>query len=301
MDLISEINKLKNEKHAIILAHYYQPDEIQALADHIGDSYYLSKLAKDSSADTIIFCGVEFMAESAKLLSPEKKVMLAHQGSNCTMIDDYTTDDLLELTHQHPNAVVVSYINSSTEIKALSYACCTSASALNIVKNIKEKEIIFVPDKNLGGYIAEQCPDKKIITGKGMCQFHDHVTIADIQSLKSLHPDALVLTHPECRKEVRDLSDFIGSTGGILKYAQASASKEFIIVTEIGIRYALQLHCPDKSFYFPTIYCDGMKKTTLENIYDCLAYGHNEIILSKELSDKACQALDNMLLLAEKR
>lgn len=301
MELINEIKKLKESKNAVVLAHYYQPEDIQDIADHVGDSFYLSKIAQKSDKNFIVFCGVEFMAESAKILSPKKRVFIGNQESNCTMVDDFDIEELKELIDKHPDAAVVSYINSSTEIKTLSYTCCTSSSAVDIVNNIKNKKIIFVPDKNLGSYTAEQCPDKEIIIGSGGCSVHDQVQVEDILNLKERHPKALVLVHPECNKKVRDAADFIGSTGQILKYAEDTDHKEFIIGTEEGIRYALGENCPDKKFYFPEMICKGMKKTTLEDVYNCLDKEVNEIILEEEVIRKASKALDNMIALAEKR
>jgi quinolinate synthase len=301
MNFLKEIEQLKKEKNAIVLAHYYQPAEIQDIADYVGDSYYLSKIAQQSSAEFIVFCGVEFMAESAKILSPDKKVFWGNTDSNCRMVDEFHDEELVELIEKHPDAAVVSYVNSSTKIKTMSYTCCTSSSAITTVENIENKKIIFVPDKNLGSYVAEQCPEKEIILGTGKCCIHDNVTPEEVLELKIKHPDALVLTHPECRKEVRDLSHYIGSTGNILKYAMESDSTSFIIVTEIGISHVLSQKCPEKKFYYPNMICGGMKRTTIEDVYRCLKYENNEIILPEDMIKKAALALDNMIKLGEKR
>jgi quinolinate synthase len=299
--MVKEIEKLKKEKNAIILAHYYQPRKIQEIADYVGDSYYLSITAQQSEADYIVFCGVEFMAESAKILSPDKRVFIGNADSNCYMVDDFPLSSLEELMKEHPDAAVVSYINSSTEIKTMSHACCTSSSAVDIVNNIESKKIIFVPDKNLGGFIAEQCPEKEVILGNGRCCIHDDVTAMEVKSLKEKHPGSQILVHPESRGDVRKMADFLGSTGQILSYAMESDNEEFIIVTEEGINVALEEKTENKSFHYPKMVCGGMKKTTLENIYGCLKNEENEILLDMEISNKAAKALENMIILAEKR
>ena len=301
MNIVKEIEKLKKERNAIILAHYYQPREIQEIADYVGDSFYLSKTAQESQADYIVFCGVEFMAESAKILSPEKKVFIGNVHSNCNMVDEFLNEELVQLMEDHPDASVVSYINSSTEIKTMSHTCCTSSSAVDIVNNIESDKIIFVPDKNLGGYIAAQCPDKEVILGSGKCCVHDNVRAKEVKSLMDSHPQAKVLVHPESQKDVRDLADFIGSTGQILKYAIDSDYDEFIIVTEEGINVALEEKTVNKTFHFPDMVCGGMKRTSIEDVYRCLKFEENEITLDMEVSNKAAKALENMISLAEKR
>ncbi len=301
MNFLKEIENLREVKNAIILAHYYQPGEIQDIADYIGDSYYLSKIAQQSPAQFIVFCGVEFMVESAKILSPDKRVFWGNTDSNCRMVDEFRDEELIELMELHPDAAVVSYINSSTKIKTMSYTCCTSSSAVTTVKNIENKKIIFVPDKNLGSYVAEQCPVKEIILGTGKCCIHDNVKAEEVLKLIELNPDALVLTHPECQKEVRDISHYIGSTGNILNYAIKSDKESFIIVTEMGISHILGKKCPEKKFYFPKMICEGMKRTTIEDVYRCLNYEENEILLPEDVIEKAALALSNMIKLGEKR
>lgn len=301
MNTVKEIEKLKKERNAIILAHYYQPKEIQEIADHVGDSFYLSKVAQKSQADYIVFCGVEFMAESAKILSPDKRVFIGNPGSNCYMVDDFKIEELEALMEKHPDAAVVSYINSSTEIKTMSHACCTSSSAVDIINNIEKDKIIFVPDKNLGGYIAGQCPHKEVILGSGRCCVHDDVTDVEVKSLKEKNPNAQILVHPEARSDVRDMADFLGSTGQILAYAAESDRDEFIIVTEEGINVALEEKTANKTFHYPEMICGGMKKTSLEDILGCLKDEENEIKLDMEISNKAAKALENMIRLAEKR
>lgn len=301
MNLVKKIEILKKEKNAIILSHYYQPNEIQKIADYVGDSYYLSKVTQQSKANYIVFCGVEFMAESAKILSPGKRVFIGNKHSNCNMVDEFLTEELIHLIKDHPDAAVVSYINSSTQIKTMSHACCTSSSAVDIINNIESEKIIFVPDKNLGSYIAAQCPNKEVILGSGKCCVHDNVMSGEIKSLLKTHPKARVLVHPESNKEVRNMADFIGSTGQILNYAIDSKHNEFIIVTEVGIRFALEEKTTDKVFYFPDMVCGGMKRTFIEDIYGCLKFEENEILLDEEVSNMAAMALENMIRLAEKR
>ena len=301
MSILKEIEILKKERNAIILAHYYQPGQIQEIADHVGDSFYLSKIAQKSKSDYIVFCGVEFMAESAKILSPDKRIFIGNAGSNCYMVDDFPVDELKKLMEEHPHAAVVSYINSSTEIKTMSHTCCTSSSAVDIVNNIESHKIIFVPDKNLGGYIADQCPQKEVILANGRCCVHDDITADQIVSLQKKNPGAELLVHPESRREVRDMADFLGSTGQILTYAADSNKDEFIIVTEKGINFALEEKTENKTFHYPQMICGGMKKTSLDDILECLKNEENEIILDMDISNKAAKALENMIRLAEKR
>lgn len=230
--LSEKILKLKKEKNAIILAHLYQIPEIQEIADYVGDSYYLSQVARDAKEDLIIFCGVKFMAESAKVLSPEKTVILPAPNAGCPMADMAEVEDVEEMIKKYPDAFKVCYINSSYEVKALCDASVTSSSALKIIKNIPNKQILFLPDQNLGGYISEFFPEKEFILWRGFCPTHHRITAEDIIKAKEEHPNVKVLSHPECSKEVRDLSDYIGSTSGIINYATECEDKEFIIATE---------------------------------------------------------------------
>lgn len=299
-NLSEDILKLKKEKNAIILAHLYQPAEIQAIADYIGDSYYLSKIARDCEEELIIFCGVKFMGESAKILSPEKTVILPSTSAGCPMADMATAPDLEEMIKEYPDAFKVCYINSSYEVKALCDVSVTSSSALDILKNVPNKQILFLPDRNLGSYIAEFFPDKEFIFWQGFCPTHERITTEDILKAKEKHPTVKVLTHPECNKEVRDLSDYIGSTSGIINYATKCEDDEFIICTEEGILYELEKRNPNKKFYFPEkILCPNMKKTTLENVYDALCRKIDEVILDEEISKKALTSLENMHKLGE--
>ena len=269
--LSEKILKLKKEKNAIILAHLYQIPEVQEIADYVGDSYYLSQVARDAKEDLIIFCGVKFMAESAKVLSPEKTVILPAPNAGCPMADMAEVEDVEEMIKKYPDAFKVCYINSSYEVKALCDASVTSSSALKIMKNIPNKQILFLPDQNLGGYISEFFPEKEFILWRGFCPTHHRITAEDIIKAKEEHPNVKVLSHPECSKEVRDLSDYIGSTSGIINYATECEDKEFIIATEEGVLHQLKKKNPDKKFYFPEMMvCPNMKKTGLQDVYDAL-------------------------------
>ena len=293
--LSEKILKLKKEKNAIILAHLYQIPEIQEIADYVGDSYYLSQVARDAKEDLIIFCGVKFMAESAKVLSPEKTVILPAPNAGCPMADMAEVEDVEEMIKKYPDAFKVFYINSSYEVKALCDASVTSSSALNIIKNIPNKQILFLPDQNLGGYISEFFPEKEFILWRGFCPTHHRITAEDIIKAKEEHPNVKVLSHPECSKEVRDLSDYIGSTSGIINYATECEDKEFIIATEEGVLHQLKKKNPDKKFYFPEVMvCPNMKKTSLQDVYDALDGKKEEVILDEEIRKKALTSLENM-------
>lgn len=295
-----EILKLKKEKNAVILAHYYVRDEIQEIADYVGDSYYLSKVGLEIENEMIIFCGVNFMAESAKILSPHKRVFLPNTDAKCTMVALATKEDVLKKKEEYKDAKVVSYINSSTDVKSVSDACCTSANAYNVIKNIDAEEIIFVPDKHLGSYIQEQIDDKKMILWDGLCHVHDIIRAKDVLDyIEKIDVEIKILVHPECRKEVRDLADFVGSTGKIIEYAGLSDHKDFLIITEDGILYELKNRYKDKVFHSLNMICDPMKCTTIKDVYESLAYEKNEIILDEELRVDANKALVRMLELAD--
>ena len=296
MDIRNEILKLKKEKGAIILAHYYQIPEIQEIADYVGDSYYLSKIAKDCEENIIVFCGVKFMAESAKILSPEKTVILPVMEAGCVMADMATEEGLAKLKEEHPNAKVVCYINSSTEVKALSDVCCTSSNAENIISNLEEKEIIFLPDRNLGSYIQEKTPDKKFILWNGFCIVHEAIQKEEILRLKREHEGILTVAHPECSKEIRDISDFIGSTSEIINFVNNSSNKKFIIITEEGVLHQLRKNGEEKEFYIPygKMICRNMKMTTLKDLYESLLKMENKIEIDEDLRLKAYNSLKNM-------
>lgn len=297
-NLSSEIIRLKKERNAVVLAHYYQLPEVQEIADYVGDSYYLSKIAKDSSENTIVFCGVKFMAESAKILSPEKTILLPSLEAGCPMANMATAHSLLELKAKHPKAKVVCYINSTAEVKAVSDVCCTSSNALKIVQSIDADEIIFVPDKNLGAYIAEQVKDKKMILWDGFCVTHNKIHSEEVLSLKNFYKDIKVLVHPECAKEVRDLADFLGSTGEIISYATENSAKDYLVVTELGVVHELQKRNPNKNFYtLERMVCPNMKRTSLENVYEALRDLKHEINVEENIRIQAYKSLENMHLL----
>ena len=300
MNLKEKILKLKEEKNALIVAHLYQCDEIQEIADIVGDSYFLSKKAMESTKDLIIFCGVKFMAESAKILSPNKKVLIPSNSTTCPMADMALVNRLEDLKDKHPNAKVVSYINSNLDIKALSDVCVTSSSAIDILNNLNSDEIIFLPDRNLGGYLAEQLPDKKFTLYPGFCPTHERIEKDEIISLKEQYPNYPVLVHPECNKEVRDLADYIGSTSELINYSANSTAAGFIVITEEGVFYEMKLKSPNKTF-IPTktgMICPNMKKISLNDLYNCLKNEEFEIHIDEELRVRAHKALENMHLLS---
>lgn len=295
-DLKNKILKLKKERDSIILAHYYQIPEIQDIADEVGDSYYLSKVAKECKEKVIVFCGVKFMAESAKILSPEKTVLLPVREAGCPMADMAGAEEVEELKKKHPKAKVVCYINSSAEVKAVSDVCCTSSNALRIVRNIEEEEIIFLPDKNLGEYIEKQVPEKRFILWNGFCITHKKVNLEEINKARNLHENIIVVAHPECEKEIRDVSDFIGSTGEIIDFVNKSSNKRFLVVTEEGVLHQIKLKDDNKECYIPGggMICANMKKTHLEDVYNSLLTMEYNIELEEEIREKAYNALANM-------
>ena len=300
MGLKEEILKLKEEKNALIVAHLYQCDEIQEIADIVGDSYFLSKKAMESDKELIIFCGVKFMAESAKILSPNKKILIPSNKTTCPMADMALVDRLEEIIDKHPNAKVVSYINSNLDIKALSDVCVTSSSAIDILNNIDAEEIIFLPDRNLGSYLAEQLPNKNFILYQGFCPTHERIEKDEILNLKEKYPNYPVLVHPECNKEVRDLANFIGSTSELISFTTSSNADGFIVVTEEGVFYEMKLKSPNKIF-IPTktgMICPNMKKISLNDLYNCLKNEEYEIHIDEALRVKAHKALENMHLLS---
>lgn len=295
--LIEQINQFKKEKNAIILAHVYQDPAIQDIADFIGDSLALSKKAVDADADLIVFCGVKFMAETAHILNPSKTVLLPSYDAGCGLADMATFEKLKQEKRKYPDAAVVSYVNSSAEIKAASDICCTSSNAVDIVNALKQDTILFLPDKNLGSYIAEQS-DKQIILWDGYCYVHQNITPQHIKQLKKQHPDAEVIVHPECPKKVRHLSDFIGGTGPMTSYAKQSTSNEFIVGTEDNFVYRLQSVNPDKTFYSVQTQCEGMRKSSLVDVKQSLAKEQYRISIDENIRKKAYKALDNMMKLS---
>lgn len=300
MDIIEEINRLKKEKKAVILSHYYVDDDVKEVADYTGDSYYLSKVAKETDADIIVLSGVSFMGESAKLLNPEKTVLMPDSHADCPMAHMATVEYIEKVKEKYDDIAVVCYINSTALLKSHSDVCVTSANAVKVVKTLTNKNILFIPDENLGRYVASQIPEKNFIFNPGFCPIHKGISAAELAECKKKFPDAEVLTHPECTEDVLALSDFIGSTSGIIKYAGESKAASFIICTECGVLYELRERYPDKTFYtvgLPT--CVNMKKVTLEKILDVLKTGKNEIFLDNDLKDKALASLDKMLELAK--
>lgn len=302
MNIVEEIKKLKREKNALVLAHLYQRPEIQELADIVGDSYFLSKKAMESDKDLIVFCGVGFMAESAKILSPHKRILLPAKEARCPMADMGVVYKLQALKDEYPNAKVVSYINTNLDIKAMSDVCVTSSSALKIMNNLEGDEIIFIPDRNLGEYISEFFPNKKFILYQGFCPVHERITPEDILELKELYPSFEVLVHPECNKPVRSLADYIGSTSELINYSASSKSEGLIVVTEEGVLHQMKQKSPNKTF-IPlrnSMICPNMKMTTLEELYNCLLNESNEVQINEEQRVKALTALENMHLLGDR-
>ncbi len=301
MSLTDKIQTLKKEKNAVILAHYYVPDEVQAVADYIGDSFYLSKLAKDTDADTIVFCGVSFMGESAKILSPEKTVLMPDPAADCAMAHMADFIKIKEMREKYDDLAVVCYINSTAEMKTYSDVCVTSANAVKIVKNMPNQNIFFIPDGNLGRYVAEQVPEKNIILNDGYCPIHAAWTKEEVLKAKAEHPAAEFVVHPECTQDLVEEADYIGSTSGIINYVTQSDCKEFIIGTENGVIYELKLKNPDKKFYPLNDHqvCTDMKLVTLEKIVDVLENGTNEVHVTEELRRESMKPLERMLELSK--
>ena len=296
-----KILQLKKEKNAVILAHYYAPAEAQEVADYVGDSFYLAKVAKKSTADIIVFCGVSFMGESAKILNPDKKVLMPDPTADCPMAHMVADGIIEEMRSKYDDLAVVCYINSTAELKCKSDVCVTSSNAVKIVKALPNKNIFFIPDKNLGSFVAKQVPEKNIILNDGCCPIHAKITATQLQTEINAHPDALVLTHPECEKEVVELSDFAGSTAEIIDFARASTCKEFIICTEDGVDYKLVTDNPDKRFYYPNPHpcCADMKLNTLEAVLSVLEKEDKEIVVDSSIREGALRPLERMLELGK--
>lgn len=299
-DIQNEILKLKKEKDICILAHSYQAHEIIEIADFVGDSYALSVKAAGVSNKTVLMCGVRFMAETVKILSPEKKVILAHPEAGCAMADMMDKQLISQVKTMYPGYTVVAYINTTAELKTICDVCVTSSSAVNIVKNIDNKDILFIPDCNLGAYVAEQLPEKNIKLLNGGCPVHAAVSVDEVKAAREKHPEAELLIHPECVPEVTKLADYVGSTAGIMDYAKKSDKKEFIIGTELSIAEHLQYECPDKRFYGLStgLICKNMKLTTLMDVYNCLqGIGGEEIALDDNTIADAKKCIDEMIRL----
>jgi len=298
-ELQKEIRTLAEATGALILAHYYQTLDVQDIADLVGDSFEMAKRARDAEESTIVVCGVQFMAESAKILSPEKTILLPAPDAGCPMADMVEPEDVLALRAKHPNAMVMCYVNSSAATKAVSDVCCTSSSAVRIARKLDTEEIIFVPDRNLGRYVAEQVPEKKFYFHNGFCPIHDRVTVEQVQKAKERYPEAVFLAHPECREEVLAQADFIGSTAQMIGFARETTAKELIVGTEIGVLDLLQREMPEKKILSvsASFVCPNMKKTTLQDVYNTLATGSHEVHLTREEIHAAKASLDRMIAL----
>lgn len=298
--MIQQIEELKRKKRAVIMAHYYVREEVQQIADFVGDSYYLSDMATKTDADIIVLCGVEFMGESAKVLNPEKKVLLPAADADCPMAHMASPEKIREIREKYEDVAVVCYVNSTAELKASSDVCVTSANALKIVRALPNQNIFFIPDQNLAHYIAALLPEKHFIFNDGFCHVHHSITGEQIQEAKKARPDALVLVHPECRPEVTAMADYIGSTSGIIAYAAASPAREFIVVTEMGVMYELKRQNPDKRFYTAgdMQICPNMKKITLDKVLEVLEKEEPYVSMDPSLMTAAHKPMIRMLELA---
>ena len=301
VDAENKIRELKKQKNAIILAHYYAPSEVQEVADYVGDSFYLAKIAKSSTADVIVFCGVAFMGESAKILNPNKKVLMPDVSADCPMAHMVAEGRIKELREKYDDLAVVCYINSTAELKCQSDVCVTSSNAVKIVKALPNKNIFFIPDKNLGRYVAEQVPEKNVILNHGYCPIHVKVSLEEVLQEKKLHPTALVLSHPECEENILNISDYIGSTAEIIDFAKKSEKDEFIICTEDGVEFELIKTNPNKKFYFTKTRpcCVDMKQNTLDKLLKVLETEENPIEVDEETRERALLPLNRMLELAK--
>ncbi len=295
-ELQEKIIKLKKDKNAVLLVHNYQRTEIQEIADYLGDSLGLAKEAAKTDADIIVFCGVMFMAETAKILSPKKTVLLPENDAGCPMANMVTANDVIKLKNQHPDAKVVSYVNTNADVKAVTDVCCTSSNAVEVVKNIDSDKIIFTPDQNLASWV-QRFVDKEIIVWDGFCYVHDKISVEEVIQAKENMPDAMLLIHPECKKEVADLADRVGSTSDMIRFAKESDTKRFIVGTELGLIERLQRENPEKEFYSAGTVkiCQNMKKITLDSVYNSLFFNKYEIVLPDRIMKSAKKSLDEML------
>ena len=296
-DIIDEILRLKQERKAIILAHLYQPQEIQEIADYTGDSFGLSRQAAGTDAEVIVFCGVKFMAETANILAPQKITLLPAADATCRMFTDSLTGEVAALREEKPDAVFVAYVNTPAAVKAMADICCTSSNAAAVVASIPEdREIVFLPDGNLGSFAEEQT-GRKMTCWKGGCPTHMGLTKEELAAAKAKYPGAPVLMHPECRPEVREMADYVGSTTGIIKYAEKSDASDFIIATEEGVLYELECRCPGKHFHLAArhLLCPNMKKTTLEKVRDALKTLEPRVVVPQDIREKSVAALEKML------
>ena len=297
INLIERIKKLKKEKNAIILAHSYQNIEVDEVADFVGDSLYLSQKAKDTTADIIVFAGVYFMAQTAKIISPDKKVLLPNLNAGCLMAVMINLHQMVDFKKKHPNLPTVCYINSTAEVKSECDICCTSSNAIEIVKSLNAPKVLFVPDANLGKYVESQLDGVEVITYSGCCPVHDNVTEQNILDARKNYPQAKILIHPECKPSDSILGDYIGSTSGIIDYVKNSDDKQFVIVTEKGFADRLRRDYPNKEFILISnnMLCESMKLTTLEEILYSLENEVNEITLDEDIRKRSASCIERML------
>ena len=296
-----EIEKLKKREDAVILAHYYVDGAVQAAADFVGDSFYLAKAAAQTDKSTIVFCGVRFMGESAKILNPQRRVLLPDASADCPMAHMADAEQIARLRAEVSDLAVVCYINSSAALKALSDVCVTSSNAVKIVSSLPNKNILFIPDENLGNFVRARVPGKTFYFSGGYCPAHASVLSSDIESERSAYPAAEVLTHPECRADVCAASDFVGSTAEIVAYAEQSSRSEFIVCTEPGVLYELERRCPGKRFYPVAPVCADMKKITRESVVRCLERGEYAVELEEKAAAAARRPLERMLELGSRK
>ena len=296
-ELKQQIRQLAKEQDALLIAHNYQRDEIQEIADITGDSLALSMAAAKTDKTVIVFCGVHFMAESAAILAPEKTILLPRPDAGCPMADMVTAEKLRELKQQHPDATVVTYVNSSAAVKAESDVCCTSSNAISVARAQAANKLLLVPDRNLGRYIAAHVPEKECIIWEGYCPTHDRLKTEEIVRIKGEHPDALFMAHPECRPDILELADHICSTSGMYEFARTNPAKKFIVGTENGILWRLKKENPDKEFILPSrsLICPNMKLTSLEDVLECLQKMEPRITVAEPIRAKAQGSLDRML------
>ncbi len=296
-DIRERIQKLKSEKRAVILAHYYVDGLVQDAADFVGDSLELARKAKETDAEIILFCGVYFMAETAKILNPGKKVLIPYCKAGCLMADMAIAEELKEFRENNPNYAVVTYVNSSADVKALSDICCTSANAVRIVEGLEAEKVLFLPDKNLGSFVAEKVKSKEVKVWSGYCPVHDKLSLEQALRVKEANPDALFVVHPECRKEVREVADFVGSTSQIVRFVKETEAKKVIVGTERGTIYQLKKLRPDIEFIpvYPEFICDQMKMITPERVLRALEREQFEIFVDGEVAKRARLAIERML------
>ena len=294
---IEKIKKLKQEKRAIILAHSYQNIEIDEVADYVGDSLYLSQKAQETDAEIIVFAGVYFMAQTAKTISPNKKILLPNINAGCLMADMINLHQMVDFKKKYSDIPVVCYINSTAEVKSECDICCTSSNALKIVESLNAPQVLFVPDANLGKWVESKLDGVEVITYQGHCPIHNNVTVGDILAARKAHPGTKILIHPECKPEVSSLGDYVGSTSGIINYVKNSSENKFIIVTEKGVVDRLKRDYPNKEFILisENMLCESMKLTTLDEILYCLEHETNEITLDENIRQKSAKCIERML------